>query len=82
MIFENGKDFPRYTDEIKKLIGKTIRYLRNCDIDKSGRGYYFPKYGTIVEVKGHDIRIDETNDWVYSKDIVEYEEFVQKNKKG
>ena len=36
----------------KALVGKTIRYLRLCDIDRSGRGYIFPRVNTVVEAKG------------------------------
>jgi len=73
MILENGKSFPTYTNEVKKLIGKKIKYLRNCDIDKSGRGYFFPQYGTVMEVKGKNVRIDYAT-WEYFPDIQEYEE--------
>lgn len=31
-------------------IGKRICYLRGADIDRSGRGYYFPRYGTVEGV--------------------------------
>jgi hypothetical protein len=73
MFFENGKSFPRYSNEVKMLIGKKIKYLRDCDIDKSGRGYFFPQLGTIMEVKGKNVRIDYGT-WEYFPNIREYEE--------
>ena len=36
----------------RALVGKTIRYLRRCDIDQSGRGYFFPRVDTVVDAKG------------------------------
>lgn len=56
--------------ERKKLVGKKIIYLRDSDIDKSGRGYYFPRVGVVDYVKGKDIFLDG-GDIVYSGDIVE-----------
>lgn len=32
---------PLNNNEAKKLIGKDVKYLRNSDIDKTGRGYFF-----------------------------------------
>lgn len=34
------------------LVGKRIEYLRNCDIDRSGRGYFFPRIGIVEDVLG------------------------------
>ena len=73
MNFENGKYFPHIANEIRKLIGKKIKYLRNCDIDKSGRNYMFPRTGTITDVHGKNVEFDHVN-WEYSPTIVEYEE--------
>ena len=36
----------------KKLVGKYIRYLRDCDIDKSGRGYFFPRFDGVLQASG------------------------------
>lgn len=52
------------TTELKKYIGKEVKYLLNKDIDKSGRGYVSPtRFGIIAEVyKKH---VDFTGDQDY-----------------
>lgn len=57
------------TKEGKQYIGKRIQYLRSKDIDKTGRGYYFPKTGIIEEVYARNIRID--GDWTTISELVE-----------
>lgn len=54
----------------KKLVGKNVRYLRKGDIDRSGRGYFFPKSGYVVGAKGNNIEFECYND-VSKSDIVE-----------
>lgn len=54
----------------RALVGKTIRYLRDCDIDKSGRGYLFPKIGRVVEAYGVQLIFDN-GDSVTRGDLVE-----------
>lgn len=44
--------------ERRALVGKWVRYLRSCDIDTSGRGFYFPRYGLVLEAKGNWMRMD------------------------
>ena len=39
---------PTYKHQALKLVGKRVQYLRGCDIDRSGRGYYFPKEAVIT----------------------------------
>lgn len=43
---------------LKTIIGKRVQYLRGADIDKSGRGYFFPRSGRIEKVFGWQIQID------------------------
>ena len=38
------------TPTLIKMIGKKVDYLLEKDIDKSGRGYFIPRKGTITEV--------------------------------
>jgi len=61
---------PRTSDDAKKLIGKSVMYLRKVDIDKSGRGYFFPKYNVVTDVVRRQI-IFEDFDSAYISDIVE-----------
>lgn len=56
----------------KALVGKTIRYLRRSDIDRSGRGYFFPRVGKVVEAKGVRLVFDNWNS-VERGDLVEVE---------
>lgn len=45
----------------KKLIGYNIRYLRRCDIDRSGRGYFFPRFDHVVNASGVQIILESGN---------------------
>lgn len=51
------------------LFDKEIVYLRDQDIDKSGRGYFFPRYGQIRDYWKKQINID--GDWVSLSSIIE-----------
>lgn len=42
----------------KALIGRDIDYLRECDIDKSGRGLAFPRFGTVADASGRFLIMD------------------------
>lgn len=54
----------------RALIGLRIQYLRDVDIDRSGRGYYFPRYDNVLEVSGRNIRL-ENADWMLWGNLVE-----------
>ena len=56
--FEGENIKPRYASDARLLIGKRVKWLRSSDIDKSGRGYYFPRYGTVDDVHGRNVSID------------------------
>jgi len=70
IYFEGEISFPVYVSDVRKLIGKRIKYLRTHDIDRSGRGYIFPRYGTVEEVHGKNICID--GDWMGYSNFVVY----------
>jgi len=54
-----GEEFTDLTTKgFKTLIGKRIAYIRKQDIDKSGRGYYFPRFGTVNAVQNRKVEID------------------------
>jgi len=59
-------------EQRRALIGKYIRYLRNSDIDKSPRGYFFPRTGFIVDVSGLNLFLDN-GDSLWRGDLVEVE---------
>lgn len=49
---------PKNNAEAQKLIGKRVEYLGSSDNDRSGRGYIFPRTGTITNVVGNKLEID------------------------
>lgn len=63
MYLDGENISPRSPAEAKALIGKTVKYLQIQDIDKSGRGYFFPQQGKIVAVHGREIAIDDPNNF-------------------
>jgi hypothetical protein len=68
--FDNGIPFPRYSSDVRKLIGKKIKYVRTVDVEKS-RGTYFPQTGTVKDVSYKNVLID--SDWEWIPRIIEYE---------
>lgn len=60
---------PKSVGDARALVGMKVEYLRQVDIDKSGRGYFFPRTGTVVSAKGRNIEIEQ--DWVGLTEIVE-----------
>lgn len=58
IYLENTVPFQLIEDR-KKLVGKFIRYLRECDIDRSGRGMYFPRIGLVKDAKGVNLIMDD-----------------------
>lgn len=58
---------PRTAEEARALIGQRVTYLRQSDIDKSGRGYIFPQTGVVAAVVRNEIAIDDPNNFVISR---------------
>jgi hypothetical protein len=58
-------------DDLKKYLGKKVVYLRNMDIDKSGRGYFFPRYGTITGFYRSNVEFDNNGSYQSIRDIRE-----------
>lgn len=54
----------------KSLVGKEICYLRGTDIDQSGRGYIFPRYGIVEKVYGRNMEMDNGT-IIAASDLVE-----------
>jgi len=70
-MYLDGKNIkPNNNKKAKVLIGKKVKYLCSIDIDKSGRGYFFPRINTIADVVGRQI-IFENYDSIYIRDIKE-----------
>lgn len=68
---DNGKYFPRTAKDIKSLLGKNIEYLLKIDVDRSGRGFFFPKETVIIETYGKNVKF-ENGDWHFWRDFEEY----------
>ena len=67
----DGERVPfRTAAERKALIGKRIKYLRHCDIDRSGRGYFFPRVGIVIDAQGRQLIFDCGNS-VAASDLAE-----------
>lgn len=50
MAYLSGEQININTPTLKKMIGVKVQYLLERDIDKSGRGYFKPRFGIITEV--------------------------------
>lgn len=72
MYLEGQNIKPRTAKEARALIGTEVIYLQSADIDKSGRGYYFPRRGVIAAVVGRNIAVDHPENFViYMSNLVE-----------
>ena len=59
MRYLEGEQHPfKFKADRDKLVGHKIQYLGKSDIDQSGRGYYFPKIGYVVNSKGLSVELD------------------------
>jgi len=51
---------PKNKDETLKLVGKKVKFIRDFDIDKSGRGYVFPRVAFITGYAERCIEFDKS----------------------
>lgn len=56
---------------VKDVIGLQICYLQGKDIDRSGRGIFFPRYGYVENVQRGHIYFSDGNAPIRIKDLVE-----------
>lgn len=49
---------PHSAADAKSLLKKNVQYLRTSDIDRSGRGYIFPKSGVVTGCYGKNLEIN------------------------
>ena len=63
-------DKPYGNAMLRLLIGRKVEYLETRDIDRSGRGYYWPQRGTITAVRNRNVEIDGIK-WIYKPNIVQ-----------
>lgn len=58
----------------ESLMGRRVQYLRPMDIDRSGRGYVFPRTGIVAgfSPRGHEVAIDDPMNYtIVRADLVE-----------
>lgn len=65
---------PRRAAEARALVGKKVEYLRSRDIDRSGRGYFFPRIGEVTRTWGRVLEFDHSGDPLAYRDLVEMRE--------
>jgi len=61
---EGENNAPRNAADAKRLIGLKVIYLRDTDIDRSGRGYFFPRTGVVCGTHGKELAIDDAYNFV------------------
>lgn len=49
--------------KLKDYLNKKVIYLLSRDIDRSGRGYYFPRVGIITYVDRYKIDFDNSQEY-------------------
>lgn len=59
------------TKTLRAMIGVPIGYLLKRDVDRSGRGNYFPQTGTITEVYRRHVVFDDNGDYIAFSQIEE-----------
>lgn len=57
------------TLDVRKFVGKRVVYLLSGDIDRSGRGIFFPRYADVVKVEKQNVWVD--SDVLFLPQIVE-----------
>jgi hypothetical protein len=70
-LLEGTSVLPLTAQRARDLIGKEVQYLRKCDIDWSGRGYYFPRSGVVHAQIGRNIAIGTPDNFIYFSSIAE-----------
>lgn len=66
-----GEQAPfRTVADRRKLIGHAITYLRKADIDRSGRGLFFPRFAVVRDVQGKNFFLDN-GEVLWASDLVE-----------
>lgn len=65
---------PRTVKQARSLVGKRVKWVSRCNIDYSGRGYFFPQTGTVEEASGKNVMI--SGNWYWIPAIVEMVELA------
>lgn len=64
-------EIPLTAARARELIGKTVTYLRKCDIDYSGRGYYFPRTSLVIGQFKRNLELEYSHNFVSFDNLVE-----------
>ena len=71
MGYLEGEQIRLDSKTIKSLIGRQVKYLRSIDVDRSGRGYFFPRMGTITSVVNRQVEFNGNSDYYPINKMVE-----------
>ena len=70
-LLTKGKPVPfKKLADRRALVGKRVIYLRDVDIDKTGRGYFFPRYDTVTAAYKYGIEMSNGT-WITVGDLKE-----------
>ncbi len=70
-LLEGENHAPLTAAKVKALAGHRIEYLRDSDIDKSGRGYIFPRTGLVLGSHHRNVEMDYECNYVSMSSLVE-----------
>jgi len=62
---------PLNAAKARQLKGHRIEYLRRGDIDWSGRGYFFPRFGLVIGYMERNLEIDDPHNYYSFGSFVE-----------
>lgn len=72
--------------ERKSLIGTPVKYLQEADIDRSGRGYFFTRFGRIAGFCRREVAMDVPENYIVHlsnlKEMVIWEERLASDKEN
>jgi len=72
-----GTHIPK--EKLKDYLNKRVIYLFSRDIDRSGRGYFFPRIGTITYITRYNIDFDNGMEFQSLSDLREVVEATDEN---
>jgi len=74
-----GTHIPK--EKLKDYLNKRVIYLFSRDIDRSGRGYFFPRIGTITHITRYNIDFDNGMEFQSLSDLREVVEVTDQSMK-
>lgn len=71
MAYLEGNHIQTDLKTLRNHIGRRIKYLLERDIDKTGRGFFFPRVGVISEIYRNQVDLTGHQDFINPKSIRE-----------